>query len=172
VQFAGKVVSVIGCGAIGSQVARLAHAFGCELRLVDILAKHELARQVGGGQVSLEDALKVSDFVTLHVPLTPRTVGMICEKTLALMKPGAFLVNTSRGEIVNEKDLKAFLKAKKLGGAALDVYCDEPHIDWELAGFDNVVATPHIGGGSVEAMAAMGLAAIENLINHLGGQDD
>ena len=155
----GKTLGIIGYGHIGSQVGVLAEAMGMRVISYDIRATLPMGnnRPVD----SLEKLLKESDFVTLHVPETPQTKGMIGEKELALMKPDASLLNLSRGTVVNLEALAAAIKGGKLAGAALDVYPDEPEGNEDsfasiVCGLPNVVLTPHIGGSTAEAQEAIG----------------
>ena len=113
--------------------------------------------------VSLDTLLADADIVTLHVPLDGSTRGLIGAREIARMKPSAFLINTARGGIVDEAALKAALVEKRIAGAALDVYAIEPPVDRELLALPSFVGTPHIGGGTEEAVLAMGRAAIAGL---------
>lgn len=156
----GKTLGIVGYGHIGSQLSVLAEAFGMQVIFHDIVAKLPLgnARQAAG----LDDVLANADFVSLHVPDTEFTRQMIGASELGKMKPDAFLINASRGKVVELAALRASLDAGKLAGAALDVYPHEPAGEndpfvCELQGLDNVVLTPHIGGSTEEAQAAIGL---------------
>ncbi|SME89429.1 phosphoglycerate dehydrogenase [Pseudobacteriovorax antillogorgiicola] len=163
VNFTGKVVSVIGCGHVGSKVATLARAFQCEVLICDILDKAAFAASIGAKQVSFENALQSSDFLTLHVPLTDKTLKFVGERQLEGMKPGSFLVNTCRGEVVDQESLKHCLKTGPLAGAALDVFEEEPCLDKDLYSLDNFVGTAHIAGNSREAVWKMGQAALNGV---------
>jgi D-3-phosphoglycerate dehydrogenase len=121
--------------------------------------------------VTLDALLADSDIVTLHVPLDASTRGLIDERALASMKPDALLVNTARGGIVDEAALKQALVDRRLGGAAFDVFAIEPPLDRELLRLPNFVGTPHIGGGTREAVLAMGRAAMEGLESGPGSLD-
>lgn len=165
-QLSGRTVAVIGCGHVGTKVARLLRGFSCPLILTDIEDRSHLARELGGRLAPLDEALAHADVVTLHVPLTPLTKGMINATTLALMKRDAVLVNTSRGPVVNLQALKNSLDKQELAGAALDVFETEPIFDDKLIGRPQVVATPHTAGNAVEAVWAMGSAAVEHLASH------
>jgi phosphoglycerate dehydrogenase-like enzyme len=162
-QLRGATVAIVGLGAVGCELAKLLRAFEVELLCVDILDKHDAAAALGGRQVSLAQALELSDLVTLHVPLTDATRHLLGSTHISMMKKGAFLINTSRGEVVDEAALKAALKSGHLAGAGLDVFMGEPQVDWDLVGLSQVVGTPHTAGNSDAAVAAMGSAAIENL---------
>jgi len=141
----GKTLGIVGLGRIGTQVARRARAFGMKVLFTDIrpmpksfLSRYQIIR------TTLRDLLKRSDLVTLHVPLTPRTKGMMKTANLRLMKPSSILINTSRGEVVREKDLAACLRRRGIRAAALDVFEKEPlPLDSPLRKLDNVILTPH-----------------------------
>jgi phosphoglycerate dehydrogenase-like enzyme len=162
-QLSSAVVGVVGCGHVGKQVARLCRAFGAAVLSCDIRPYDEFYRAHDVTPVPLERLLHDSDIVTLHVPLDSTTRGMIGARELGLMKPSAFLVNTARGGIVDEAALKRALVDRRLAGAAFDVYASEPPTDFELLRLPTFVGTPHIGGGTTEAVLAMGRAAIAGL---------
>jgi len=150
----GKTLGVIGYGHIGSQLSVLAESLGMKVLYYDITGKLPL----GNAKVCfhLKELLKQADFVSLHVPETEATKNMIQKAELQSMKSSAFLINTSRGKVVNIKDLKSILKKGQLAGAALDVYPQEPKISQDSFSFplqelDNVVLTPHVGGSTEEA---------------------
>lgn len=165
----GKTLGIVGLGRIGKAVAERAKAFGMRILVYDVVADPETLARLGAERVmSLEELLPKSDIVTLHVPLLPETRKMINSKTLALFKTGSYLVNASRGEVVDSRDLLEALKSKKLAGAAIDVYENEPPKDaWEkeLVGLPNVVATPHIGAQTKEAQVTGAIMIAENIIN-------
>jgi len=162
-QISSAVVGVVGCGHVGQEVARLCRAFGANVIANDIRVYDEFYRAHAVTPVDLRTLLAQSDFVTLHVPLDASTRGLIGAPELASMKPTAFLINTARGGIVDEDALKTALSSAQIAGAALDVFVTEPPIDRELLQLANVLATPHIGGSTEEAMLAMGRAAIAGL---------
>lgn len=171
-QLSGRTVGIVGCGHIGKDLTPFLRAFGCPVLAHDILDFPEFyaAHQVEA--VGLDDLLRRADIVSLHVPLDDSTRGMLGAGRLALMKPGALLVNTARGGLVDEAALKEMLKDGRLGGAAFDVFATEPPDDAELLGLPTFLATPHIGGSSEEAILAMGRAAIAGLDdNRLPGDD-
>ena len=155
----GKTLGVIGTGRIGSLVAIRAEAFG--MKVVGY------SRSSG---LKFEDVLGQSDFVSLHVPLTEATRYLMNEKTLALMKPTAYLVNTARGPVVDEMTLVYALKTGKIAGAALDVWENEPNPRPELIEMENVILTPHIASATFAARRAMGKAAVANLVEGLAGR--
>lgn len=155
-----KTVGIIGYGHIGPQVGLLAEAFGMRVYYYDIVSKLPLGNATP--VESLEELLKLSDFVTLHVPDTNETRGMIGSKEIDLMKRGAFLLNLSRGKIVDLDAVAAAIRARHLGGVAIDVFPDEPRSNDEvfsspLNGLPNVILTPHIGGSTIEAQRNIGL---------------
>ena len=164
-QLSSATVGIIGCGHVGQEVARLCRAFGARVIAHDIRAYDDFYREHDVAPVTRDALLQHADIVTIHVPLDAATRGLIDVRALGLMKPTAFLVNTARGGIVDEQALKESLIAQRLAGAACDVFAVEPPIDRELLLLPNFVGTPHIGGGTTEAVLAMGRAAIEGLSN-------
>jgi len=160
----GRTVGLVGCGHIGSEVARLLQPFACRLLVRDILDKTELCARVGAAQAGFDEVVMESDILTLHVPLTDRTRNLVDEKVLARMKPSAFLINTSRGGVVDEAALKRALQSGRLAGAALDVFAEEPPRDRDLLACPSLIATPHIGGNAVEAVEAMARSAIGHIV--------
>jgi D-3-phosphoglycerate dehydrogenase len=169
-QLSGSTVAVIGCGHVGSRVARLLTAFRCRLLLNDIRDVSALARETGGNSADFKQCLESADIVTVHVPLTARTAGLFDADTLARMRPGSVLVNTSRGAVVVLDALRHALKNGPLGGAALDVFEVEPLTDPQLYAEPRLVGTPHIAGNAREAVEAMGRAAVDMLLACLSRQ--
>lgn len=154
----GKTLGIIGYGHIGSQLSVLAESLGMKVLYYDVVGKLPL----GNAKVcfTLGELLSQSDFVSLHVPETESTKNMIQKKELKFMKSSAFLINTSRGKVVNIKDLKSVLKNRQIAGAALDVYPKEPKISQDSFSFPlqtlpNVVLTPHVGGSTEEAQQSI-----------------
>ena len=162
-QLSGKTVGIIGCGHIGSDVVRLLLPFGCNVLIRDIIDKSDFCREQGASEASLSEIIKKSDLISLHVPLTTKTRKMVNESFLQKMKPTAFLINTCRGEVINQEALKAALNQNNIAKAALDVFIEEPPTDEKFLSLPNLMVTPHIGGNAQEAVQAMGLAAIDNL---------
>jgi lactate dehydrogenase-like 2-hydroxyacid dehydrogenase len=121
-------------------------------------------------RASMEDVLRESDFVSLHAPATPETRHMINAHTLALMPPHAILINTARGDVVDEVALAEALKAKRIAGAGLDVFEKEPTVTPALLGLDNVVLLPHLGSATTDTRVAMGERAIDNLVQFFAGK--
>ena len=155
----GRTIGIIGYGHIGSQVGVLAESFGMRVLFYDIVAKLPMGNNRSFPK--LEDVLEQSDFVTLHVPETPQTRMMFGHEQIARMKKGACLLNASRGTVVDIDALAAAIKSGHIGGAAVDVYPEEPETNSEgfvtpLRGLDNVILTPHIGGSTEEAQEAIG----------------
>jgi D-3-phosphoglycerate dehydrogenase len=153
-----KTVGIVGLGAIGSRVARIAQGFNMRILTYDPYISPEMAKEKGVELVNFEKLLKESDFITLHVVLTKETRGMIGTRELNMMKPTAYLINASRGPVVNGEALIRALKDKKITGVGLDVFTKEP-IDAKnpLLKFDNVILTPHCAGNSKEALEATSL---------------
>lgn len=162
-QLSDRVVGVIGCGHVGQDVARLVRAFGCSVLAHDIREYSEFYRAYEIEPVDLETLLQRAEVVTLHVPLDETTRRMLDARRLDLLKRNAILINMARGGLLDEIALKERLKAGRLAGAALDVFETEPPGDRELATLPNVIATPHIGGSTEEAILAMGRAAVAGL---------
>jgi D-3-phosphoglycerate dehydrogenase len=162
-QLSGRTVGILGLGHIGRDVATLLGAFGCRILVHDCLDKRAVCAANGWQVVGFEQLLADSELLTIHTPLTPQTDRLFNAQTLAAMRPGAILVNTARGPIVEQAALKAALMTGALGGAALDVYDPEPPTDLEFLGLPNLLPTPHIGGNAHEAIVAMGMSAIEHL---------
>ena len=166
----GKTLGIVGYGHIGTQVGVLAEAFGMRTIYYDIATRLPIGNIHSVS--SLGALLGAADFVTLHVPLTPQTENMIGEAELAMMKQGSFLLNASRGSVVQIGPLASAIKRKHLAGAAIDVYPHEPESNSddfasELRGLPNVVLTPHIGGSTEEAQAAIGREVATSLLKFL-----
>jgi phosphoglycerate dehydrogenase-like enzyme len=142
----GKTLGIIGLGKLGTRVARVANAFDMKVIAWSQNLTAEKAKEGGATLVSKEELLRQSDFVTVHVQLSQRTKGLIGANELAMMKPTAFFINTSRGPVANEKAIEAALKAHKIAGAAIDTYNEEPiPLDHPFRKLDNIVITPHLG---------------------------
>jgi len=169
----GKTLGIIGFGRVGQEVARRAHlGFGMSVVVYDprVIAADCLAL-FGAVQVStVEDLLPRSDFVSVHVPGTPENRNLINAARLNLMKPGAFLINTARGGVVNEQALAQALWFETIAGAALDVFESEPYINPDLAECDNLVMLPHLGSATREAREAMGFRVLDNMGDFFDGR--
>lgn len=164
-QLSGKTVGIIGVGHIGKELVRLLKPFNCEILVNDIMDQTEYYQEYGLKEVSKETLFKNSDIVTIHTPLDNTTENLVTIDILKSMKPSAFLLNSARGGIVNENDLKYALQKGIIAGAAIDAYMEEPPTDKEFLSLPNLICTPHIGGNAKEAVEAMGLSAI----NHIRG---
>ncbi|MCZ6688743.1 MAG: D-glycerate dehydrogenase [Planctomycetota bacterium] len=164
---AGKRLGIVGAGRIGTAVGLRALGFRMEVGYTSRQANQRLESEVGARRLELADLLEQSDFVTLHVPLTPETRGLIGEKEFGWMKSTAFLINTARGPVVVEGALSRALREGRLAGAALDVYEREPEIHPDLIRRENVILTPHAGSATEEARLAMATMACENLLKAL-----
>jgi phosphoglycerate dehydrogenase-like enzyme len=162
-QLSSACVGIIGCGHVGQEVARLCRAFGATVLAHDIRSYDAFYNAHGVQAVTLDALLAAADLVTLHVPLDRSTRGLMGTRELALMKSTAHLINTARGGIVDERALTEALVSNRLAGAAFDVFNEEPPTNADLLSLPNFIGTPHIGGGTAEAVLAMGRAAIEGL---------
>ena len=172
VDLEGKTLGIVGGGRIGRQVAKKAF-FGLDMK---VMVYDPYIKDIPGVPeakivTDLNVLFKESDFITLHVPATPETKGMFNKKYFDMMKPGAFLINAARGEILNEKDLYEVLKEKRIAGAALDVYDPEPpSVDNLLYSLDNVILTPHTAALTREAMGRMAVGAAMGIDDVLSGK--
>ncbi|MEW6524875.1 MAG: D-glycerate dehydrogenase [Bacillota bacterium] len=163
----GKCLGIVGMGRIGQAMARRAHGFGMQVIYCDPGQEQPL---LGCQAVTLGELLTRADFVSLHVPLTEHTHHLIGPRELAMMKPTAYLVNTSRGPVVDEAALVQALANGTIAGAGLDVFEREPNLEPGLAGLDNVVLAPHIASASRETREKMAVMAAENLKAALEGR--
>ena len=170
VEVRGKVLGVVGLGRVGTEVAIRAKAFGMKLVAYDPFVSPDYASRLGAQVVSLDELLVSSDFITLHTPLTPNTNKLIGSRELGLMKPDARLINVARGELVDEAALLEALQADKLGGAALDVFIEEPPDDMTLAQHSRVISTPHLGASTEEAQREVAIEAAGQVLAILDGQ--
>ncbi|MDQ1746483.1 MAG: D-3-phosphoglycerate dehydrogenase / 2-oxoglutarate reductase [Frankiaceae bacterium] len=170
VEITDKTVGVVGLGRIGVLVAQRMSAFGTRLLAYDPYVPAARAAQIGVRLVPLDELLRESDFISIHLPKTPETVGLIGERELALCKPDVVIVNAARGGLLDEHALAQALKEGRVGGAGLDVYATEPCTDSPLFGFDNVVATPHLGASTAEAQDKAGLAVARSVKLALMGE--
>jgi len=170
IELSGRTLGVIGFGRIGYTVGKKARALGMEVLAYDVLMDklRRFVEEIGANDVDLDTLLAEIDFVTVHVPLLPQTRHMISAPQFEKMKDGVYVVNAARGGIVDEAALKAALDSGKVAGAALDVYESEPSPDPELVERANVVCTPHIGAGSVEAQRGNSTIVAEKLIKFFG----
>lgn len=170
-EVSGKTLGVVGLGRIGRAVARRARAFGMRVLYHNRSRLDESEeRDLGVEYAERDDLLRTSDFVSLHVPLSGETRHLIGPRELGLMKPTAYLVNTSRGAVVDEAALVEALREKRIEGAGLDVYENEPLLAPGLTALENVVLMPHVGSATVETRARMARMAAENLLSALRGE--
>jgi D-3-phosphoglycerate dehydrogenase len=165
VQLTGKSIGIIGLGHIGKELVTLLKPFNCKILVNDIEDVSELAASHKLISVTKDELYSQSDIISIHTPFTDSTADLINASVFAKMKSNAFLINTARGGIVNETDLKYALENNIIAGAALDVYETEPPISKELLSLPNLICTPHTGGNSYEAVVAMGMSAISHLVN-------
>ncbi len=169
--FRGKTVGLVGLGFIGKEVSRRLSAFGCRLVATDPIVEPTIARELGVELISFDQLLSQSHFVSLHVPATESTIGMINRETLGRMKPGAFLINTARGELIDETALIESLESGHLAGVALDVFSQEPpEKENRLLRLPQVVLTPHMASRTDDAMNQMGRIAMQDCLSVLCGQ--
>jgi D-3-phosphoglycerate dehydrogenase / 2-oxoglutarate reductase len=169
VEIRGKTLGIIGYGHIGSQVSILAESIGMNIFYFDIEKKLSLGNSKPVN--SLNELLKISDTITIHVPSTELTRNMISEDQIALMKKGACLINASRGDVVDYQAVADGLRSKHLAGVAADVFPEEPAsndkpFETDLQNFNNVILTPHIAGSTLEAQANIGLEVAEKLVRY------
>jgi len=167
----GKTLGIIGLGRIGRAFAK--RSLGFDMRVIYHNRKRvdpDVEEELGAEYVDLDTLLEESDFISIHAPLTSETRHMIGARELGLMKGTAYLINTSRGPVIDEEALADALSSGKIAGAGLDVYEEEPVINPKLLELDNVVLTPHIGSGSVETRTKMSVMAAENIIAAMRGE--
>ncbi|WP_407432652.1 phosphoglycerate dehydrogenase [Methanobrevibacter sp.] len=170
VELRNKTLGVIGMGRIGSQVVNRCKAFEMDAVAYDPYLPEEVAKQMGVELTDLETVLKKADFITIHVPLTPETKHLISNKEFEIMKDTAFITNCARGGIIDEEALYDALKNNKIGGAALDVYEDEPPAeDSKLFELDNIVLTPHIAASTKEAQRDAAIIVADEIIDLFNG---
>jgi len=169
VELHGKVLGVVGLGRVGALVAQRASAFGMQLVAYDPYVSTERARQMGVELMSLDELVSSADFVTVHLPKTPETLGLIGRDLLSRAKPGLRIVNTARGGIVDEDALAWAISEGVVAGAALDVFAKEPTTESPLFGLDSVVVTPHLGASTAEAQDKAGETIAEQVQLALAG---
>ncbi|HWE54440.1 MAG TPA: phosphoglycerate dehydrogenase [Acidimicrobiales bacterium] len=169
VELFGKTLGVVGLGRVGALVAQRAAAFGMRLLAYDPYISAERAKQLGATLGTLDEVLSEADFVTVHLPKTPETAGLIDSERLASMKPGVRIINTARGGIIDEKALAVAVSEGTVAGAALDVFSSEPCTDSPLFDVPSVVVTPHLGASTREAQDKAGLTIAEQVELALAG---
>jgi len=166
----GATLGIVGAGRIGQAVGRRGIGFGMRIRYADRKALPEFERTTGATRLELKPLLRESDVVTLHVPSSPETRGMIGPENLALMKPGAILVNTARGDLVREEAVAVALEEGRLGAAGLDVFTDEPAIHPRLVAAPRTVLLPHLGSATLPTRRRMAETAVANVQAVLAGR--
>lgn len=166
VDLSESTVGLIGTGAIGHEVASMLYkGFGAKIIYSDPIINKQIEDEFHAPRFSIEDTIRQADFVSLHVPLMPETHHLMNAERLSLMKPTAFLINTSRGPVIDENALVQSLRDKKFRGAGLDVFEFEPHVTEGLLQLENVIVTPHIASAREKARNAMSVAVANNLIS-------
>lgn len=167
----GKTLGLIGSGHIAQHVARIAQGFGMKVLVYSPHCTDEKAKKMGAKRLDLEELLKQSDFISLHIPHKQNSHYILNEQTLSLMKPTAYLINCARGGVVDENALYNALKDGKIAGAAIDVFETEPPTDNKLVNLDNVVVSPHIGASTNEAQIRAGTITAEQIMKVLKNED-
>lgn len=162
-QLSGKTVGIIGIGHIGKELIRLLQPFRCTILVNDIIDQTDYYKEYSLIEVTKEELYMRSDIITIHTPLDDMTNKMINLSVFEQMKSSAFILNSARGGIIDENDLKFALENHLISGAAIDAYVEEPPSDMELLKLPNLICTPHIGGNAIEAVEAMGMSAIHHL---------
>lgn len=165
----GKTMGILGLGRIGQNVARRAKGFGVELIGADPRWPEDVAQEIGIRQVDLPDLLAGSDILSLHTPLTPETEGLVGGQAIAQMRPGVWIVNTSRGRVVDEKAMYGGLVSGKVAGYATDVFESEPPAGNPLLSLPNVIGTPHMGTHTRESIRCMGDRVVDAVLAVLRG---
>ena len=167
----GKTLGLVGLGRIGQAVARRAAGFNMRVVFHDPESiPDRIIKELGVTRLPFDELLRVSDFISLHVPLFPETHHLLNDHTFALMKPTCIVINTSRGPVVDEKALVRAVRDGKIAGAGLDVFEREPEIEPELFAMENVILAPHIASASHETRLRMCMMAADNLIAALKGE--
>ncbi|ETB63708.1 TPA: D-glycerate dehydrogenase [Candidatus Nomurabacteria bacterium] len=164
----GKIIGLIGCGEIGTEVAKILNkGFGSKILYYDIVKNNKIEEETKAELKEIDEIFKTADIISLHVPLLPSTTHLINKDTLSTMKSSAFLINTSRGGVINEKDLVNALKNKIIRGAALDVFEYEPKLCSGLNKLSNVILTPHIASSRASARNQMAEIVVKNVVSVL-----
>jgi len=165
-----KTVGIIGLGRIGALITARLQAFGMNVVAYDPYVTAARAQQLGVTLLTLDELLAQSDFITIHMPKTPETTGMISTEQFALMKPTAFIVNVARGGLIDEDALYAALKSHRIAGAGLDVFVNEPPLESPLLSLENIILTPHLGASTDEAQEKAGVSVARSVRLALGGE--
>ncbi|RKY55830.1 MAG: D-glycerate dehydrogenase [Candidatus Neomarinimicrobiota bacterium] len=166
----GQTLGVIGTGRIGTAFALMSKGFNMRI-LYNGKANSALDKELNAENVTMDTLIRESDFISLHVPLRPENHHLIAKREFDMMKPTAYLINTARGPVVDEKELVRVLKEKRIAGAALDVYENEPDLSPGLIDLDNVVLTPHTGSATVPVRNTLAIMAVENCLRILRGKE-
>ncbi len=169
-ELAGKTLGIVGLGWISREVIRRAYVFDMKVLVQTGYPDEELADRYGVEYLPLEQLLKEADFISLHCAFTPERANLIGEKELRAMKPTSYLINTARGELVDEEALQRALQEGWIAGAAMDAFKEEPATASPLVRLDNFIATPHIGAATYESILRMGTLAVENALQVLRGE--
>ena len=167
----GKTLGLVGMGEVGKRVTRIARGFEMQVRVYDPYLSNDLIKQLGAEPVDFPTLMKDSDYISVHAPLSDKTRGLVDERAIGLMKPGAYLINTARGPIVDEKALITALRKRKIAGAGLDVFKTEPLSRTSpLLKLDNVLLTPHIAGHTQEGDAGMSRMTADECVRIVRGE--
>lgn len=170
VELKDKYFGILGAGRIGTAVAKRANSFGCKILYYSNSKNEYLEKELNAKKLSLESILKKSDIISLHLPLKPKTKNLLDKKALSLLKSSAILINTARGEIIDEEYLIKLLKKNKISSAGFDVFKNEPNLNAEFYKLKNVALLPHIGSATIEARNNMSTLAAKNVIAVLSGK--
>lgn len=166
----GRTLGIVGAGRIGSAVAKKSRGFDMKILYCDEFRNEELENELGAKKVEFEELLEKSDFISIHVPLLDSTHHLLDQAAFKRMKKSAYLINTSRGPVIDEAALVQALKDKEIAGAGIDVYEEEPEIHPELVKLDSAVLTPHIASATIETRTKMATMAAQNLVDGLKGK--
>ncbi|MCK5032432.1 MAG: D-glycerate dehydrogenase, partial [Calditrichia bacterium] len=169
-EITGKTLGIVGAGRIGTAVAQRAFGFNMNILYTDGNKNDIIENKLKGKKVELDELLKNSNFISLHVPLTERTFHLIDKEEFQKMKNTAYMINTSRGPVINESALVNALQNNQIAGAGLDVYENEPELKEDLIRLKNTVLLPHIGSATLEARTKMAIMAATNIISYFEGK--
>lgn len=167
VELFGKKLGIIGLGQIGKEVAKRAQVFGMKIFSYDPFLADSDFSTLNITQASIEDILRQCDFVTLHLPINADTRNLISDKEFDICNPGLRMINVARGGIINEAALVRAIEGKKINGAAIDVFAEEPPGDTPLSHFDNVITTPHLGASTIDAQERIAVEIADNVVSYL-----
>lgn len=165
----GKTIGVLGTGAIGSHLIRICHGFGMNVLAYDLYPKQELVDRYDAKYTTLDEIYRESDYLSLHLPASGETHQMINRETISKMKSSIYLINTARGDLINEEDLYDALKEKRIQGAGLDAFMQEPFTDSRFYTLENVLMTPHSGAYTAESVEQTLVTAAEEVLRVLAG---